>query len=161
MKKSNANQNSIDLAIFDDETKDGDDGGGECDVNEPFNCTKMKRLIVTLKYFDGLNVVENKNDENIFESFVNDVYRTQLVSDYFHFVTIHKNSWKQIVDGFYSKNNRKCALKNCITSSRYYNKSKIYGKLGLVIDLLDTIHFNVFHMIDSGLRSNIIIDEES
>eukprot|EP01084_Bolivina_argentea_P032947 60973_1 len=80
----------IDLDVFKDETDIN-----KCIKNNSNNdpieaCKPIRRLISSLKYYEMLDIINNKDHQNIFTAFIKDIYK-MFLDDYNHLVYEHKD----------------------------------------------------------------------
>ena len=142
-------ESDIDLSIFKDESDT------KCNANTK-ECKSIKKLLALLKYYSLLDIISNPLNRDIFSHFIAEVYPS-FVDDYTHLVTVHGNSVNEIETSLL-----KCEdINQCVFTSRHQtqtkteekNNEKLEPKLAFYRDLMDSLHFYVFHMYHCGLRT--------
>ena len=162
-----ANDSSFDLSIFDKDWKGVK--YSQCSSDEFLNCASIPRLIQALAYYAKLDVIGNEGDRNDFVRFVTEIY-PELLNDFTHLVSQHNHSLQQIKEHFLE--DTACKIATCEHSSRHYRqekkkqvdysvKHKLDPELVFFIDLMDSLHFYLFHCIESGFRDIKTSDSES
>ena len=155
----------IDLEVFKNDAAD------QCNKNNKFNvmnCSALSRLMATLKYFQVLNVNESKDDADIFEHFINEVYvPVKLVDDYTHLMEEHEEDIYDLNQWILSSlnNNKKCNIEKCQHTYRHYNDKNDNNKdqnnnsttscnpnLKFFFNLFDLMHFYLYHLYETGHR---------
>eukprot|EP01084_Bolivina_argentea_P083522 151213_1 len=117
-------------------------------------CTHLRRIANALKYYQS----HSYNDQ-LFIDFCEDKY-SMFVDDYIHLIRVHSNHTKYIAsDLLQNENYIQCAIKSCKSTHRHFRDryySNIYKKTdeySIYIEILDTIHFFLFHLEETGLRT--------
>ena len=122
----------------------------------------MKRLAVCVKYHQLLRI--NTDDENaraILREFVDATYtRSLLLKDYIARFSKHSDAEsRDALCAHLSALKCECSgVADCAGTTRHFrgrtesNEEKEGGEQGLFLDLIDTVHFNVFHLQHVGLR---------
>eukprot|EP01084_Bolivina_argentea_P076957 139496_1 len=83
-----------DLDVFKEENKIN---GLKCNQKDNYiNCQAMQRLFAALLYYSILNIIENKNDRELFDIFYNEIYGNQFIDDYIHFNNNHTHQIEDI-----------------------------------------------------------------
>ena len=130
-----------------------------CTTSDYTTCPALIRLFISLKYHTNLDVINDRNDQNVFVDFMDNVYPYYL-NDIIHFVKEHGHQLQQIyfdlinIHGF-----SKCDLKKCMFASRHYgyqNYQQQNNDIDLVteyhVNNMDSLHFHIYHSYDAGLR---------
>ena len=129
------------------------------------NCQALNRLISALEYYSNLEIISNQIHQDIFMQFIDNIY-SQLLNDYNHLIRVHEtdlediNKW--IIDPEFSTFRiKECDLRTCNFTSRHQNKNQDQ-ELTSIADAdnsfnfwqhtMDSIHFYLFHLFESGLR---------
>ena len=142
------------------------------DINQHFepctntydNCIVIKRLLTTLSYYTHLDIDNNTNHQFIFNNFMDIVYKYKMYDDFYHFTKYHQNEIESIMDlaiKLYQLS--ECDITICIYSDRHFkiNNSEQYNKdnnnddmkyFDIYKEMMDSLHFYLFHLITSGLR---------
>eukprot|EP01083_Nonionella_stella_P154321 497117_1 len=137
----------------------------ECNVNasDSSKCISMKRLAVALKHYSTLNIMENSDDQEVFRRFMLETYH-EVIDDYIHFQKYHGNELEQICDDLINIHKFvECDIERCVFTSRHYQNDRmdqtemqhmhvLDSHLNFYKDLMDTLHFHLFHCFDTGLR---------
>ena len=160
--QSNTNQTSTtppDLTVYQNMgTNDA------CNGNDNYKqCQAMTRLLVGLKYFTLLNIVENENDKEIFSNFISDIYYP-FIDDYVHFNNHHSHQLEDINNEIIIIDNNQisfdeCDILTCPFTTRHHNTRPHTNSHDLDDDILnfykqtmDSFHFYLFHCFDVGIR---------
>ena len=126
-------------------------------------CIAIRRLLLSLRYYSSLNLKTNKDDQSIFISFVNEVYKQQLtIQDFYHLRMKHDDQIQDILN-FAMKNGTftgECDIDSCQFASRHYRvdhdrtsiKSDTDPCLVQAIDTMDSFHYYLFHLFSTGFR---------
>ena len=137
----------FDLTIFKNEQKPTI-VTGKC--FEYYNkCITIKRLLASLSYYSVLD----KDNNDIFCDFMLSVYGPQIYDDYFHLTKYHQNQLKQIRNMLGST---KCELSSCNFANRHYRvytTSSNNINYNLYMEVMDSLHFYIYHLEETGLRS--------
>ena len=156
----------IDLQVF---KNHADDICDKNDGNNILNCSALSRLIAALKYYQILNIDENKNNGDIFEHFINESYiPVNLINDYTHLIEEHEEDVYDINQWILSSlhNNKKCNIEKCQHTFRHYNDKNQDNKdendilttsssepnLTFFCNLFDLLHFYLYHLYETGHR---------
>eukprot|EP01083_Nonionella_stella_P254839 875311_1 len=137
----------------------------ECDANasDSSKCISMQRLAVALKHYSTLNIMENSDDQEVFRRFMLETYH-EVIDDYIHFQKYHGNELEQICDDLINIHKFvECDIERCVFTSRHYQNDRmdqterqhmhvLDSHLNFYKDLMDTLHFHLFHCFDTGLR---------
>eukprot|EP01084_Bolivina_argentea_P211248 359363_1 len=135
----------------------------ECGANDYTKCQFMNRLLLALEYYSKIDILQNQDDRNFFDHFMNEIY-CQLLDDYNHFINHHSSELEQITQSLKSKN--KCQVTNCQFTTRHYRcnvaerKITTNDELDTLLDFyrqtMDSLHFYLFHLYECGLRTSTI-----
>ena len=126
------------------------------------DCQAITRLSVAMKYYQDLEIVNDKQHVKLLEKFINNVYKNML-NDYIHLVNTHNHQIEDIYNEWVNdKGFNKRQLRDCIFTSRHHEvdrhssdnrlQSQQEPTLTLYQQILDSAHFYIFHIFDSGLR---------
>ena len=148
---------SIHLAIF------KSDQIGQCiDCPHYKQCPSISRLCVALRYYSELNPVNNPQQQDIFAHFTTTIY-TNLLDDYIHFIKQHQHQIQEIKKEFIDNRGfTKCNIKTCPYTSRHHrvdqkilndNNSEENSSFDFFKETMDSLHYYIFHIFDSGLRT--------
>ena len=135
---------------------------------EPGNCIVIKRILTALSYYNHLDINNNENDRSIFNNFMDTIYKHQVYDDKFHFTRFHQNEIESVSKLATSSFSCKpCDLSTCLYSDRHFrvNQTEVNDKAStnsaedmkyfqVHTEIMDSLHFNVFHLIDGGLRDS-------
>eukprot|EP01083_Nonionella_stella_P180108 641351_1 len=134
----------------------------ECDANasDSSKCISMKRLAVALKHYSALNIIENSDGQEVFRRFMLETYHA-VIDDYIHFLDYHGNELEQICEDLMNIHKFvECDIERCAFTSRHYQSGQTEKQhmdeldpyLNFYKNLMDTLHFHLFHCFDAGLR---------
>lgn len=153
---------SIDIDIYNETNKIS-----ECKKILPFNvsnCSHIRRLISSLKYYSTLDIIQNKNDEMEFIYFFLEIYK-HVLNDIVHLVDKHNDDLQQINESLINdKDFIACDVKQCALTARHYhraefnkeNKKNVNDDKSLTnfyIEMMDGLHLYIMHLFDLGIRS--------
>eukprot|EP01084_Bolivina_argentea_P118936 210960_1 len=88
-KQSNSNMSNLDLSIFKTEHY-----RTICN-NDYSKCSSISRLLAALKYYSILNTIDNREHQNIFTHFINEIYYS-LIDDFIHIINNHHSDLQRI-----------------------------------------------------------------
>ena len=146
---------------------------GACNINDTTKdlCISLQRIITAHNYYQLLDVEHNKDDMEIFTSFINQVYGQNILNDYEHLMKGHKGDIYEIHTIITKSAGKasKCDISKCKYSERHYlrderqqndnnNDEQKVGqkesdfKISFYCDLFDGVHFYLVHAFDSGIR---------
>eukprot|EP01084_Bolivina_argentea_P183908 317295_1 len=119
----------------------------EC--NSYNNCSYLKRLMTALSHYHTLS--PENTDQCV--DFINTHYPKQYLQDYIHFICVHKND----IDKINNMIKTICTNSNtCFSTQRHFrDRMQNENYLNVCIDILDTIHFYIYHMEECGLRISV------
>ena len=143
-----------------------------CKVDDTFDdiCISLQRIITAHNYYISLNIQTNKNNEEIFIKFIQEIYgKSHILNDYEHLMKIHKHNIYEINKIMTSTAKSplisKCILSQCKASSRHYSRDEAddgYNKsqnneeidwiLSFYCHLFDSVHFLLMHALETGMR---------
>eukprot|EP01083_Nonionella_stella_P151111 482433_1 len=131
----------------------------ECKSSDSKPCVAMNRLIVTLKYYSMLDINNNEDDAEIFRHFIHEIYY-DLIDDYIHFKYHHDDQLQSIYEELmHDKTFKQCDnFQTCSFTTRHHRTAKQQTQitdpdLNFYKELMDGLHFHLFHCFDAGLRS--------
>eukprot|EP01084_Bolivina_argentea_P265642 450371_1 len=113
--------NKIDLNTF--KMDNGNDL--QCNEKNDFSkCECMQRLFAGLKYYSMLNIMENQNDKEVWNKFVDEIYHN-LVDDYVHFNNNHSHELENINNEIINNKTilKPCQISKCTFTSRHHNQA--------------------------------------
>ena len=127
------------------------------------DCSHLLRIMSSLKYYQLLispsslssSSYKGRSGRDVFIQFCDEIYSTQCLEDYIHFICEHSNDINKIIDGLESKCNN---INECEWTQRHFRnrnysqKENEKDEYNFYIDIMDTIHFYLYHMEDMGLR---------
>ena len=118
-------------------------------------CITIKRLLTSLSYYTKLDPNNNKDNIDKFCDFMSSVYNTKIYDDYFHLIKYHQNQLKQIKN-ILGSISTKCKSPSCNFANRHYRVSQTSSNdinYNLYIEVMDSLHFYIYHLEECGLRS--------
>eukprot|EP01084_Bolivina_argentea_P211245 359357_1 len=147
--------NKIDLNTF--RIDDLDDL--HCNNKDYTQCQAMKRLLAALKYYSMLEIIDNKNDRELWNNFINQIY-LNLIDDYIHFNNHHSHELENINTQITNKESifNPCDVSKCAFTSRHHNQTSQTNENTLTPteqfykQTMDSLHFYLFHCFHVGLR---------
>ena len=107
------------------------------------DCLSFKRLFVCLRYYSLLNIQTKKEHANIFEHFIDTVYKMEhLLNDYHHIIKKHSNRLKRASNYLIEEKSFEACddVKQCQYSSRHHkedNNKELGALLSLYCSTLD------------------------
>ena len=125
-------------------------------------CCSIQRLLCSLKYYTLLNSQDSTQNKAIFNQFIMDIYKYQMIDDFNHMTHQHGQELDQIMEHCINEYKFiRCDIDTCDYSSRHYrvsndqhkSKNKMEPQELIYCDTLDSIHYYLFHLFQSGLRS--------
>ena len=122
-------------------------------------CDYLQRLIHALKLYDN-------NDKTQLISLCTTKYGIQLLDDIKHVLSNHSNQYNQIkTEMIEIYNLTNCDIEQCLHSLRHFNRKRhddINGndneydeKISLYLQELDSLHFNLMHLYQTGYRYHV------
>eukprot|EP01084_Bolivina_argentea_P211249 359364_1 len=132
----------------------------EHDNDSVANCGAIKRITGALQYYALFDLENDRKHQDIFTHFVQYVY-TILLDDKTHIVQKHGHQTQQIKTLLMKENNLgDCKVSQCNLTARHHrvenqsndNKGIIDPIVIFYKDIMDAIHFYVFHLYECGLR---------
>eukprot|EP01084_Bolivina_argentea_P121906 216053_1 len=125
-----------------------------CNGKHYTQCTSMNRLLTALNHYSMLNIIENESLDKL----INDEY--QLINDYIHFTTHHSHELETINNDIIKNKTMftTCDISSCTFTLRHNRritkpiKNKLNPTLNFYKDIMDLLHFYIFHCFDVGLR---------
>lgn len=123
--------------------------------NQWNDCLSIKRIMAAMEYYSALNVHDsNKDNLEIFASFISDVYNTQFLDDFSHLLIEHDSDLHSINETLPI-----CSIKTCSFSHRHHqsktNQDLADINLRFWAQTMDSCHFHLFHLFECGLRSSV------
>lgn len=132
-----------------------------CDYDHK-KCPSIIRLSVALKYYEKLEIMNNHSHQQIFTNFISAVY-SNFLNDIVHFHTKHGHQIEEIHNDFITDQGfGQCQIRDCLFTSRHHQPSELSKshsqpssptKFDFYKQVMDTLHFYIFHMFHAGLRS--------
>eukprot|EP01084_Bolivina_argentea_P302379 521920_1 len=168
-------QNDVDFKIFEQMNTNCD----ESQIEIISNCSFLERLITGLKYFNVMindkNINKSKVSKEIFIEFSDEVYTTYL-DDFVHFVKQHGTN-EQLTEIEKELKNKygfvPCNISKCNKLARHYRSRDEYkseinnnnnnedNNFVFYCDFYDKLHYNLFHLFEIGLRTQINENKEN
>ena len=161
----------IDLTIFKskdnhcDHAEIGNWGSSELNGNTDISnlCLPLQRIISCQQWYKSLDVQNNNNNAEILTRFIMEIYCNDvMINDYEHLMANHKNNIYQINQTILNqKSTTKCVLSTCGATSRHYTRNEYLNEndkstndanLSFFCQLLDTVHFYLYHTFECSLR---------
>ena len=158
-------ESTIDLTIFNHHSSP------PIDINHDYqSCISIKRLLVSLKYYNQLKIENNSNNQEVFTNFMDEVYKHQVFDDYYHLIKFHQSQLEAILDLALNQYGiPKCNVSECDFANRHFrtNKDKEAiinnnnsttnnkSRLQLYIETMDSLHFYILHMHQFGYRVSL------
>ena len=135
--------------------------------SDPVNfksCAPITRLHTALKYYTLLDKHRPNYCQDVLTEFSHNVYPIEhLLNDYHHLIKSHSEVFHEINQYLVNQLSiRKCEIQNCGFTSRHHRASYndgnegrniLHPKPNLYADTLDSLHFRLFHLYDTGLRT--------
>lgn len=154
----------LNLAIFNHHTTPSNN------INHDYNsCVAIQRLLVSLKYYNQLKIENDRNDQDIFSNFMDEVYKHEMFDDYYHLIQFHQSQLESIHDLAINEYEiPECDVSKCNFANRHFRKKdekqsglKIANKsrLELYIETMDSLHFYLLHMHQLGYRVTLKSDK--
>eukprot|EP01084_Bolivina_argentea_P238719 401081_1 len=141
----------IDLNTF----KQDNDNHFECQKQQYMKCKSMKRLFEALKLYSTLNIIENENDKEVWNKFVDEVY-DNLVDDYVHFNNNHSHELENINNEIINNKTilTPCRDSSCAFTARHYNQGSKANENNFDatdnfhMQTMDSLHFYLHHSFE-------------
>ena len=114
------------------------------------DCDAIQRLLISLKYYNLLDIKNDKNNQKIFENYMNEVYKNQIYHDYHHLQKYHSNELQEIKNTAITR----YGILNCHEPQCKYSDTDNYNieigeadndNLRKYVDTLDDLHLYLFH----------------
>eukprot|EP01084_Bolivina_argentea_P298068 513586_1 len=119
------------------------------------DCTFIKKLLASLKYYSLLDINNNIDNGDVFCNFIDQVYN-QVLNHYIHLVNNHGNDLNEIDTSIIKCDN----IKNCKFTMRHHDNDKtdkeekgLEPKLTFYKNTMDSLHFFLFHLYHTGMRT--------
>ena len=137
-----------------------------CSQDDIKECVVIKRLLTSLSYYSHLiNASMNESDHQmVFSEFMDTIYKHKVYDDFHHFSFMHENEIESIMDLAVKQYKlTQCDLSNCSYSDRHYRMNQRINNgfnddstkyIDLNEEIMDSLHFNIFHLISCGLKVN-------
>eukprot|EP01084_Bolivina_argentea_P094189 169317_1 len=148
----------VDLKIFEDIKTQCN----ESDVQIVSNCSFLERLTIGLKHYYAIINDAKESKQKYFMQFCDEIYLHHLLDDFAHFTKQHGSN-EQLIQiekelqktyGFEA-----CNIFQCNKMKRHYRKREdsnhTDNNFGFYCDFYDKIHYHLFHLFDTALRTNI------
>ena len=129
-------------------------------------CIYTKRLLTALSYYSHLNVEANTNNQLIFIEFMDKIYNHQIFDDFHHLTQDHQSELKAIANlAIECYKLTTCDLSTCHYADRHYRTRQSHMQLksrddtkylNVYTEIMDSLHFHVFHLIEGGMRLQVI-----
>ena len=123
-------------------------------------CPAMKRLVSVLNYYNALMLSGPDGLDEIatskFIDFCDRHYGTKwILEDHIHCIAVHHD--RDSMDKMAAALKWKCFddLNRCGMTTRHYRDRSKRTAVHFYVDLMDSLHFNVLHLVDVGLRVDV------
>ena len=122
------------------------------------SCKSVNRILLSLKYYNLLKPRQLLDNESIFSQFVMNIYKYHIFDDFNHMTHEHGQDIHQIMNIAVKHFNLPfCDLNDCNSSSRHYRvddneDNGISPNLLIYYNVLDSIHYYIFHLFQAGFR---------
>ena len=123
-------------------------------------CDAIDRLLKALKYYNLLDIKADIDNQKIFENYMNEVYKHQIYDDFYHLMQEHQNELDEIQNIAMSNYGiSKCDLSVCDYSDRHFGirrrdiSNKTDSHFKIYAETMDSLHFYLLHLQDTGLRN--------
>ena len=140
----------------------GDDDEIESEEQTLILCPALKRLVAVLNYYNSLmmNVVDGDEIflQNQFIEFCDKYYgQNWMLEDYMHFISNHSDLESTTIIAASLEYRCFGDLKRCAGTARHYRNRQRDDKenVHFYVNIMDSMHFNVLHLVDVGLRVDI------
>jgi len=150
------------------------------------DCQIIKRLLKVLSYYTKLinnnMTADDKHGSNndhhltIFSDFIDTIYKNKkdntIYDDLYHLTKCHENEMEEIKNlAINNFNLSECHLSICKYSDRHYRINEKKQAMNIDDDstkyndlneeIMDSLHYNIFHLFESGLRVSKALDQKS
>eukprot|EP00483_Globobulimina_turgida_P006163 UN06173 len=78
------------------------------------SCLALRRIDCVLRYYDQLDILNNQQDEQLFEHFMNETYG-ELINDFIHLNNHHCHQLQEI-----NQELNECKINKCQYTSRHH-----------------------------------------
>eukprot|EP01084_Bolivina_argentea_P256122 431100_1 len=163
--RRSSRMNGIDFSLY--QTGKGYKSKCEPDPNNIIKeCKYLFRLTTALKYYNILKTTDSKVSQDIFVQFCTDMY-VDLLDDIAHFHSEHgyeiEDIETELIKKYAFKN---CAVTDCVFTNRHYDEKRELitttndkdPQYIFYEQIMDALHFNLFHLHDVGLRCKLKMD---
>eukprot|EP01084_Bolivina_argentea_P279411 477679_1 len=112
------------------------------------HCDAVTRIIKILSYYDRLNIASNEQYQDKFIKLMS-IYK-QFVDDFIHLHNNHCDELKHMNEELIE-----CKITTCDFTSRHHGSVATINdnKLRFYVQLMDTLHFYLYHCFHAGIRS--------
>eukprot|EP01084_Bolivina_argentea_P169002 292995_1 len=129
------------------------------------SCSSLKRLMHALKYYSLLDISNSKICGETLLNFIQNIYH-QFLDDFSHLIEEHQPQLHRIHASLLTNSKYgfiQCDMKSCKYTSRHHsirdedniNNNTVTVSdpmLRFCVEMMDSLHFYVFHLFDCGLR---------
>ena len=135
------------------------DEGSRCDGNSHEDCQAVERLATTLDYYYiSASSKNGVDDDDKLTSFCDEIYgQNAFLNDYIHWTTAHGDP--QSIHFIRSRVRFHCdSVSECGSTARHYRRDvqrEDDTQSSWFSDTMASLHFNVFHLEETGLRVHI------
>ena len=156
----NVNNNSnLDLSVFKEPVNPSPSPEDDFKKSLP-----LQRLFASLQYYSLLNIRGDEQHQNLFQEFMDNVYKiNNLLNDYHHFTKHYSDDLQNIGQYLLKEKSFKISddIKQCQYSSRHHRifrdgqsdgKNKLDPTLNLFCTTLDGLYYYIFRLYDVGMR---------
>ena len=161
--------NKVDLEIFKVEESENNicssNGDEDIECLLGIKCLSIKRIIAALKYYQLFDIINNENDRDIFNDFINDIYGDDVINDYIRIINNHKYGLQEINEWIINnKLLNLCDIKKCQFGLRHFDDdnnedNKLDPILTFFKETFDSLHFYLLHLFECGMRTKKEIKE--
>ena len=135
-----------------------------CSNSDYKNCETIQRLSSALCYYSSINIIDNEKHRDNFLHFITKSY-PYLLDDYTHLLDDHRDQILDINQHLIKHESLNICnnVKDCLCFSRHHgldnnnvehnNKAVSDPYLKFYMEILDSLHFYIFHLYHLGYRT--------
>eukprot|EP01084_Bolivina_argentea_P284041 486663_1 len=131
-------------------------------------CRRIRNMVSALSFYSTIDVIKNKDQEK-FMKYYKETYQ-DLLNDYIHIINKHSSELDDILNTMKKSTDFKlvndCDIFNCALFRRHHRDrenedietlqpNSIAIEMLFYIDILDSMHCQLFHLYDAGLKVKI------
>eukprot|EP01084_Bolivina_argentea_P065726 119813_1 len=148
----------LDLSVYNDKNNPNECNNKKDDLVA--SCSALHRISCCLKYYSILDIIHNINHHDMFNHFINDIY-DRLLDDYIHLINHHSHQLSEINQTLVHKYQFvQCDISTCVFTLQHHaiqidennDKNESDTPLSFYKEKMNSLHFYLFHLQDSGLR---------